>query len=119
MLPPWAWRHLVRGRQPERATPLYLAELLSHRSCATPAASSTLTLLPTSVALVAEGRPYQAALAAQPAWLGLAAAGAGLPVPGAGLAYYYPLVRWATLASLVRYLREGAPPIWEKAEGTR
>jgi hypothetical protein len=25
----------------------------------------------------------------------------------------------ATMAALVRYLREGAPLMWEKAEGTR
>ena len=40
-----------------------------------------------------------------------------LPVPGAGLAYYYLLMSWATVVALGRYLRQGAPLMWEKAEG--
>jgi hypothetical protein len=40
-------------------------------------------------------------------------------VPGAGLAYYYLLTTGATVESLVRYLREGSPATWGKAEGTR
>jgi hypothetical protein len=42
-----------------------------------------------------------------------------LPVPAAGLAYYYFLVTWATLAGLWRYMRVGVPVTWEHAEGTR
>jgi len=38
---------------------------------------------------------------------------------GIGIARYYVLVTWATVASLVNYLRTGVPPVWEKAEGTR
>jgi hypothetical protein len=79
-----------------------------------------VALLATSIALVGEGWPYAAALAAQAAWLALAAAGKlKLPVPGAALAYYYLLMSWATVVALGRYLREGAPLMWEKAEGTR
>ena len=40
-------------------------------------------------------------------------------VPGAGIAYYYFLVTWATVAALVSYLRFGVSPHWERAEGVR
>jgi hypothetical protein len=40
-------------------------------------------------------------------------------VPGAGLAYYYLLVTWATVVALRRFLAAGVPAVWEKAEGTR
>ena len=100
--------------------PIYLAELISHRVLRYGSGLLHVTLLATSIALVGEGLPYQAALAAQGAWLALAAAGKlRLPIPGAGLAYYYLLMSCATVAALGRYLREGAPLMWEKAEGTR
>ena len=41
------------------------------------------------------------------------------PLPGAGIAYYYFLVTWATVAALVSYLRFGVSPHWERAEGAR
>ncbi len=117
---PWSWRHLFEGRSLRGVPPLYLAELLSHRVLRYGSGFLHLALLATSIALVDEGWPYQAALAAQAAWLALAAAGKlKLPVPGAGLAYYYLLMTWATMVALGRYLREGAPLMWEKAEGTR
>jgi hypothetical protein len=97
-----------------------VTQLVSHRLLRYGSGFLHLTLLATSVTLVAEGSSYQAALAAQAAWLALAAAGKlKLPVPGAGLAYYYLLMSWATVVALGRYLREGAPLMWEKAEGTR
>jgi hypothetical protein len=55
---------------------------------------------------------YQVVLAAQLLLL-LAAA------LGVGIARYYVLVTWATIVSLVRYLRFGVPAVWAKAEGTR
>jgi hypothetical protein len=55
---------------------------------------------------------YQVALGAQ---LGLLLAAA----LGVGIARYYVLVTWATVVSLVRYLRFGVPAVWAKAEGTR
>jgi len=42
-----------------------------------------------------------------------------VPAPGAGIAYYYFLVTWATIAALVSYLRFGVAPHWERAEGVR
>ena len=77
-------------------------------------------LLATSIALWGDGWIYEAALAAQALWLLLAAAGKlRLRIPGAGIAWYYLLMTAATMAALVRYLRGGAPLMWEKAEGTR
>jgi glycosyltransferase involved in cell wall biosynthesis len=117
---PWSWRHLFEAGSLRGQPPLYLSQLLSHRVLRYGSGLLHLTLLATSVALVREGLTYQAALAAQAAWLALAAAGKlRLPLPGAGLAYYYLLMSWATVAALGRYLREGAPLMWEKAEGTR
>jgi hypothetical protein len=117
---PWSWRHLFEARSLRGVPPLYLAELLSHRVLRYGSGFLHLSLLATSIALVLDGRPYAAALAAQGAWLVLAAAGKlNVRVPGAGLAYYYLLMTTATIVALGRYLREGAPLMWEKAEGTR
>ena len=72
------------------------------------------------MALAQERGAYRAALGAQLGLLGLAAAGrARIRVPGAGIAYYYVSVTAATVHGLVRYLRDGVPVVWEKAEGTR
>jgi glycosyltransferase involved in cell wall biosynthesis len=117
---PWSWRHLFEAGSLRNQPPLYLAELLSHRVLRYASGFLHVVLLATSIALVGEGWPYQAALAAQAAWLALAAAGRlRLPIPGAGIAWYYLLMSSATVAALGRYLREGAPLMWEKAEGTR
>jgi glycosyltransferase involved in cell wall biosynthesis len=117
---PWSWRHLLEAGSLRGVPPLYLLELFSHRVLRYGSGLLHLALLATSAALVDQGLAYQAALAAQAAWLALAAAGKlKLPVPGAGLAYYYLLMSWATVVALGRYLREGAPLMWEKAEGTR
>jgi hypothetical protein len=103
-----------------RVGPVYFVELVSHRLLRYGSGILHLLLLVTSVALVGEGWVYRAALVVQVAWLLLAAAGRlRLPIPGAGLAYYYLLVTWATLAGLVRYLRFGPPLLWERIEGTR
>jgi hypothetical protein len=69
-------------------------------------------LLGSSIALVGEGVIYQVALGLQ---LGVLLAAA----VGVGIARYYVLVTWATVVSLVRYLRFGVPAVWAKAEGTR
>src|SRR5205823_186476 len=117
---PWSWRHLFEARSLRDVPRLYLLELLSHRVLRYVSGFLHVALVATSIALVDEGLVYQAVLAAQIVWLVLAVAGKlRLPVPGAGLAYYYLLMTWATVVSLGRYLREGAPLMWEKAEGTR
>jgi hypothetical protein len=95
-----------------RLGPSYLLAILSHRHLRYASGLLHLALLGSSIALAGSGWIYVAALAAQVLLLAAAAA-------GVGLARYYVLVTWATLVSLVNYLRVGVPPVWEKAEGTR
>jgi cellulose synthase/poly-beta-1,6-N-acetylglucosamine synthase-like glycosyltransferase len=106
------WLIVLRGRMLRRLDPVYLAELVSHRHLRYASGALHLALLATSLALAAQGGVYALALAGQIAFLALAVAGFGLP-------RYYTLVTWATVVSLVRYLRFGVPAVWEKAEGTR
>ena len=117
---PWSWGFLLSGNSLRGVPPLYALELVSHRHLRYASGALHVVLLGTNIALLGEGPVYQAALAAQAAWLALAAAGRfRAPIPGAGIAHYYLLMTTATLASLVRYLRSGASLTWEKAEGTR
>jgi cellulose synthase/poly-beta-1,6-N-acetylglucosamine synthase-like glycosyltransferase len=117
------WQHVLSGRMLRGGRVsglLYLFQIVSHRLLRYGSGLLHLLLLITSIALVGQALIYVLALAVQLAWLLLAAAGRlKLPVPGAGLAYYYVLVTLATLTGLVRYLRVGVPVVWEKAEGTR
>jgi cellulose synthase/poly-beta-1,6-N-acetylglucosamine synthase-like glycosyltransferase len=106
------WLIVIRGRMLRRLNPTYLLEILSHRHLRYGSGILHIVLLGSSVALVGAGLVYQLALAAQ--LLLLAAAATGV-----GIARYYVLVTWATVASLVNYLRAGVPAVWEKAEGTR
>ena len=117
---PWAWQHMFEGRMLAGVGPLYLFELLSHRVLRYASGILHVVLLASSIALARHGLVYQVALATQLAWLALAALGRlRVRVPGAGIAYYYFLVTWATLAALVSYLRFGVSPHWERAEGVR
>jgi cellulose synthase/poly-beta-1,6-N-acetylglucosamine synthase-like glycosyltransferase len=114
-----AWVHVFRGML-RRVGPVYFVELVSHRLLRYASGILHLVLLVTSVVLVGEGWVYQLVLAAQLLWLLLAGAGRlRLPIPGAGLAYYYLVVTWATLAGLARFARFGPPLLWERIEGTR
>jgi cellulose synthase/poly-beta-1,6-N-acetylglucosamine synthase-like glycosyltransferase len=106
------WLIVLRGRMLRRLGPSYLLAILSHRHLRYASGLLHLALLGSSIALAGSGWIYVAALAAQVLLLAAAAA-------GVGLARYYVLVTWATLVSLVNYLRVGVPPVWEKAEGTR
>jgi cellulose synthase/poly-beta-1,6-N-acetylglucosamine synthase-like glycosyltransferase len=117
---PWAWQHMLEGRMLSGVGPLYLFELLSHRVLRYGSGLLHIVLLGSSIALAGRGVVYQVALAAQLLWLALAVLGRlRVRVPGAGLAYYYLLVTWATVAALVSYLRFGVSPHWERAEGVR
>ena len=114
------WTHLLSGRMLRPAEPLFLAQLVSHRVLRFGSGLLHIALLGSSLALARRGGPYRAALVAQLAWLGLAAAGRlRLPLPGAAIAWYYLLVTSATVGGLVRALRGEVPVVWEKAEGTR
>jgi cellulose synthase/poly-beta-1,6-N-acetylglucosamine synthase-like glycosyltransferase len=106
------WLIVIRGRMLRRLGPTYLLEILSHRHLRYGSGLLHLILLGSSIALVGAGLVYQVALGAQ---VGLLLAA----LAGVGLARYYVLVTWATVASLFNYLRAGVPPVWEKAEGTR
>jgi cellulose synthase/poly-beta-1,6-N-acetylglucosamine synthase-like glycosyltransferase len=117
---PWAWQHMFQGRMLAGVGPLYLFELISHRVLRYTSGLLHVVLLATSIALAPHGVAYSVVLAGQLLWLVLAALGRlRVPIPGAGLAYYYFLVTWATIAALVSYLRFGVSPHWERAEGAR
>jgi cellulose synthase/poly-beta-1,6-N-acetylglucosamine synthase-like glycosyltransferase len=106
------WLIVLRGKMLRRLGPTYLLEVLSHRHLRYASGLLHLVLLGSSLALVRAGLVYQIVLAAQLVLL-LAAA------LGVGIARYYVLVTWATVVSLVRYVRFGVPAVWAKAEGTR
>jgi cellulose synthase/poly-beta-1,6-N-acetylglucosamine synthase-like glycosyltransferase len=115
-----SWRPLLDGSLARTGDPLFLAELVSHRVLRYGSGVLHLALLGSSAALASEGGVYRVALVGQLAFLGLALAGRRrLGLPGAGIAYYYLLTTAATVDALVRYLREGSPATWGKAEGTR
>ena len=117
---PWAWQHMFEGRMLSGVGPLYFFELFSHRVLRYTSGLLHVVLLASSIALASHGLVYQIALGGQLAWLVLAALGRlRVPAPGAGIAYYYFLVTWATIAALVSYLRFGVAPHWERAEGVR
>jgi hypothetical protein len=106
------WLIVLRGKMLRRLGPTYLLEILSHRHLRYASGLLHIVLLGSSIALVRDGLVYDVVLAAQLLLL-LAAA------VGVGIARYYVLVTWATVVSLVRYLRFGVPAVWAKAEGTR
>jgi hypothetical protein len=114
-----AWVHVFRGML-RRVGPVYFVELVSHRLLRYGSGILHVLLLVSNAALIGEGWVYELAMALQLVWLLLAGAGRlRLPIPGAGLAYYYLVVTWATLAGLARYVRFGPPLLWERIEGTR
>jgi len=118
----WCWLTVFEGGMFRRLTPVYWVELISHRLLRYASGLLHLVLLAASVVLVGlrAGVVYDAILGAQVAFLVLALLGRWrVRLPGASLAYYYVLVTWATVVALVRYLRFGVPPVWQKAEGTR
>jgi cellulose synthase/poly-beta-1,6-N-acetylglucosamine synthase-like glycosyltransferase len=115
-----SWRPLLDGSLVRTGDALFLAELVSHRVLRYGSGVLHLVLLGSSVALAREGGVYRLALAGQLGFLALAFVGRRrMPAPGAGIAYYYLVTTAATVDSLARYLREGSPATWGKAEGTR
>lgn len=117
------WQHVVSGRMLQGGGPLFLLQIVSHRLLRYESGLLHVLLLVLAAVLTfASGAHalYAAMLALQLLWLAMALAGRlRWPVPAAGLAYYYFLVTWATLAGLWRYMRVGVPVTWEHAEGTR
>jgi cellulose synthase/poly-beta-1,6-N-acetylglucosamine synthase-like glycosyltransferase len=115
-----SWRPLLDGSLARTGDPLFLAELVSHRVLRYGSGLLHLALLGTSAALASDGGIYRLALVGQAGLLALALAGRKrVPVPGAGVAYYYVLTTAATVEALARYLQTGSQATWGKAEGTR
>lgn len=106
------WEITLRGGMFRRLPPLYLVEMLSHRLLRYGSGLLHVGLVGANLALLGEGAIYWLALVAQLAF-------AGAAIKGVPIARYYGLVTWATVQSLVNYLRRGVPATWEAAEGTR
>ena len=106
------WAIVVEGKMLRRLRPLYFFEIVSHRHLRYASGFLHLLLLGTSVALLGKATVYAVVLGLQ---LGLLAAA----LLGVGIARYYVLVTWATVQSLVNYIRRGVPSTWDAAEGTR
>jgi cellulose synthase/poly-beta-1,6-N-acetylglucosamine synthase-like glycosyltransferase len=114
------WLMMLTGGFLRGGGPVYLVELVSHRILRYATGLLHVVLLAVSIPLAGQSLVYAIALGVQLAWLVFALlARLKVPLPGAGIAYYYLLVTWATVVSLVRYLRFGVPAVWEKAPGTR
>ncbi len=106
------WAIVVEGRMLRRLRPLYWVEIVSHRHLRYASGVLHLVVLGTNVALLGQGTVYAVTLGLQLGVLAAALVGVGLP-------RYYVLVTWATVQSLVNYLRRGVPSTWDAAEGTR
>lgn len=106
------WAIVAEGKMLRRLRPIYFVEIVSHRHLRYASGVLHLVLLATSIALVGQGTLYAVALGLQLGVLAAALVGVGLP-------RYYVLVTWATVQSLVNYLRHGVPATWDVAEGTR
>jgi len=106
------WAIVVEGKMLHGLPPLYFVEIVSHRHLRYASGILHLALLGTNIALLGRGTVYAVTLGLQ---LGLLAAA----VVGVGVARYYVLVTWATVQSLVNYLRRGVQATWDVAEGTR
>jgi cellulose synthase/poly-beta-1,6-N-acetylglucosamine synthase-like glycosyltransferase len=100
-----AWLIVLRGRMLRSQGPGYLLALLSHRHLRYASGLLHLILLGSSIALLGHGTVYAVFLGLQ---LGLLAAA----LAGVGLARYYVLITWATVAALWNYLRRGVPATW-------
>ena len=112
-----AWVHVSRDAPARRACVFRRARLAPAPEVRKRDPS---TLRCSSRARFSSVKVYAAALEGQLLWLVLALAGRfRIPIPGAGLAYYYLVVTWATIAGLARYVRFGPPLLWERIEGTR
>ena len=106
------WAIVVEGKVLRRLRPLYLVEIVSHRHLRYASGVLHLVVLGANAALVGHGTIYAVTLGLQLGVLAAALLGVGLP-------RYYVLVTWATVQSLVNYVRHGVPATWDAAEGTR
>jgi len=116
-----SWHVVLNGGMLRGQPLLYRIQLISHRHLRYATGLLHCILLGSTIAVARRGGPfYRLAAAAQLSWLALAAMGRlRARVPGASIAYYHVAVTWGTLAALIGYVREGAPVMWDKTEGTR
>ena len=99
----WAWHLLFAGRPTRGAGPLFRFQWFSHRTLRYASGILHLTFLLATTALLLDGTVYVVAWVLQLAWLALAGlAWLRVPLPGAGIAYYYLLVTLATIVGAVR-----------------
>ena len=114
------WLITLRGGMLSDLPPVYLGEVVSHRLLRYGSGLLHLGLAGSSLALAPRSRAARAAVGGQLAFAALALAGRRRArVPGAGLAWYYALVTWATVEALANYVERGVPAVREKPEGTR
>ena len=108
------WLIVLRGGllSPRGYGAMYGFEIFSHRLLRYASPFLHLVALGANVALLGEGAVYTATLVLQLALL--VGALAGVPV-----ARYYVLMTASLAAGLWDWVRSGARPEWEKAEGTR
>jgi GT2 family glycosyltransferase len=117
-----SWYDVLRGGMldPRGLPPGYFGALVSHRVLRYAAAPLHVVVLAAALALAPSTRTGRAMATAHAAWLALALAGRrGSRNPAAALAWYYLVVTAASLAGLVRMVREGPQVTWTPVEGTR
>jgi cellulose synthase/poly-beta-1,6-N-acetylglucosamine synthase-like glycosyltransferase len=115
------WPIVLRGGMlsPRGYGPLYTLMIFSHRVLRYSSPFLHLLLLAASLALVAHGWIYAAALVAQVALLLAALLAGAVPVRPLLLARYYVLTTASLAAGLWDWLAHGTQAGWEPAQGTR
>ena len=116
-----AWPIVLRGGllSPRGYPPLYALMIASHRVLRYLSPGLHVTALAGAVAGAPRSRAARAALAAQLAGLGAAAAGGHIRARPLLVARYYVLTTASIAAGLWDHLRHGTPAGWSPPEGTR
>jgi hypothetical protein len=117
----YAWPIVVRGGllDPRGYSPLYAVMIASHRLLRYASPLLHVVAAVATLALLARGRAYAAAAAAQGATLAAALAGGRVRARPLLVARYYVLTTAALAAGLYDWLRHGTAIGWEAPEGTR
>jgi cellulose synthase/poly-beta-1,6-N-acetylglucosamine synthase-like glycosyltransferase len=115
------WPIVLRGGMlsPRGYGPLYALMILSHRIVRYLTPFLHLIALATSIALIAQGWVYAAAVAIQVAVLVAAMAARAIPATPLLIARYYVLSTASLAAGLWDWLKHGTAAGWEPAGGTR
>ena len=113
---------LLGGMLDPRGLPAgYFGALLSHRLLRYATGPLHVVVLTAALALARRDRGARAVVAGHGLWLALALAGSrgAPPRRAAALAWYYLVVTAASLAGLMRMVRQGPQVTWTAVEGTR